>query len=480
MMTRTWIGFVCTVALALWSCTSSQRNAGTSSADGGSGSANEQPDAGATSGSPDAGTALGPPTRIGHWTYYGEQQGLSQDVRDVSADEGGNVYVAGGDALYAKARDAEQYLRFDWQNAGLSKKCNDPAQMMVDIPTTPFFQCPVISVGGAAAGKAIVGFDGFGHEGDGGAPWALETGGADVVAFDGAAGKMTRVRHVLTASPPHVICDNGHLEWVTTCDPGSPPVNLWFWNNGRRLTRRIRRVVVNHDPSSALYGDVWMGGNHGTLQVLLANAAARGWVDTVDPSFGFDPKWQDAKDIWEHIHPAVPDPNNPGDIIVGEGYGVSLDPRSGMPWGSNGIRTTTIYGYPDLVHRQWVFTTNQLAVWPQFALGDDIRSISFCPDGRLWVASISRGLGVIDPNTASVLGHVSLPNDAGALTVSCDASDGSLWVGPVAGGLLRYRNGTFESVVVSDPTGATSPPEFASHPVVNVQYDRWTSPGPRI
>lgn len=422
------------------------------------------------------------PLKIGDWTYYGTGRGLSSDVRDVSADEGGNVYVAGSDAVYAKSRDAEQFLRFDWQNAGLSQKCNDPAQMNVDVPTTPFYQCPVISVAGAATGKAIIGFDGFGHEGDGGSPWALETGGADVLAFDPILGTLTRTRHVLTAAPPHVICDNGHLEWVTTCDPGNPPVNLWFWNNGRRLTRRIRRIVVNHDTSSPLYGDAWMGGNHGTLQVLLANATARGWADTVDPSFGFDPKWQDAKDFWEHIHPAVADPNNPGDIIVGEGYGVSIDPRNGQPWGSNGIRTTTISGYPDLVHRQWGFTTNQLAVWPEFPLGDDIRSISHCPNGQLWVASDWHGLGLISTDTlqGQVIDRVPLPQNAGALTVGCDPADGSLWVGPVQGGLLRYRNGVFEQVVVQDPTGATHPPDFASHPVLNVQFDRWSEPGKRL
>lgn len=473
-------------ALAVFGCSTSKHPDASAEPDGGVVGATEQPDAGSTpvaptptptpdAGTPDAGSTLVPPLRIGRWTYSGEAQGLSKDVRDVSPDEGGNVYVAGGDALYAKQRGDDQFLRFDWQNAGLSKKCNDPAQLNVDIPATPFFQCPVNSVGGAAPGKAVVGFDGFGHEGDGGSPWALETGGADVVAFDPTKGTLTRVRHVLTAAPPHVVCDNGHLEWVTTCvaptpAPGQPPLVLWFWENGRRLTRRIRRVVVNHDLTSPLYGDVWMGGNHGTLQVLLNNATARGWVDTVDPSFGFDPKWQDAKDVWEHVHPAVENPAAPGDIIVGEGYGVSIDPRNGQPWGSNGIRTTGMFGYPDLVHRQWGCSTSTLAVWPQFPLGDDISSISHCPDGSLWVASTSRGLARIDTDLKVVLARVPLPDGTGALTVACDP-DGSLWVGRAAGGVLRFRNGQFEAV---DPTPAA--PAFASHPVLNVQFDTWTTP----
>jgi hypothetical protein len=34
----------------------------------------------------------------------------------------------------------------------------------------------------------------------------------------------------------------------------------------------------------------------------------------------------------------VPNPANPNDISVGEGYGVAVDPRNGQPYGSNGLR----------------------------------------------------------------------------------------------------------------------------------------------
>jgi hypothetical protein len=413
--------------------------------------------------------------KLGDWTYYGSHQQLPGDVHDASADEAGNVYVAGGDAVYVKTRTAEQFLRFDSENAGLSKRCNDIKYLTDPVPAAPFQQCPVISVGGAAPGTALVGFDGFGYEGDGGAPWALTTGGADVVAFDAAAGKLTRTRHVLVAAPPHVICDYGHVEWTSTCvapaaTPGQPPPPApWFWDHGRRLVRRIRRIVVNHMVGTDLYGDTWFGGNHGTLSVLLHDAARRGWVDTIEP--GFDPYWADARDVWEHVHPAVTNPANPADIIVGEGYGVAIDPRNGQPYGSNGIRTTGLYGYPDLVHRQWGFSTNKLAVWPEAPLGDDIRSVTMCADGGLWVASTWHGLGRIDVDTMTVTDLVALPGNAGALTVACDPSDGSLWVGPTAGGLLRYRNGAFEKIDLS--AGA---PAFASQPVLNVQFDTWTTP----
>jgi len=95
-----------------------------------------------------------PVVRIrGNWTYYDVGQGLSQDVQDVSADEGGNVYVAGGDAVYVKKKGDDQFLRFDAKNAGLTETCNDLAYIdpaNIQYPPTPPYLCRVISVAGAA------------------------------------------------------------------------------------------------------------------------------------------------------------------------------------------------------------------------------------------------------------------------------------------------------------------------------------------
>src|SRR5919198_98045 len=201
-----------------------------------------------------------PPVRIGSWSYYGVPQELSPEIHGISPDEGGNVYVAAGDAVFAKARAGERFLRYDAENAGLSKRCNDTAEMFNQTPPRPFEMCQIISVAGAAPGQALIGFDGYGWEADGAAEWAKNTGGVDVVAFDAAAGKMTRTRHVLTAAPPHVVCDYGHVQWVDTCEPpaGTKPLP-WrpWWESGRRLFRRVMHIAVNHDPSTLMYGDAW-------------------------------------------------------------------------------------------------------------------------------------------------------------------------------------------------------------------------------
>jgi hypothetical protein len=418
---------------------------------------------------------------IGRWTYYGQGQSLSADVRDVSADEGGNVYVAGGDAFYAKKKTDGQFLRFDASNAGLTRNCNDPAQMKNDNPPAPYTLCPVISVAGAAPGKVFVGLEGFGIEAElgGGAVWAIQSGGADVVAFDGAAGAAHRSRHVFPASPPHVVCGTNGESFVATCDPN----DLW-WQNGRRLFRQVMRIAVNHDRSSAMYGDAWMGGNHATFSALLANAESRGYWDR---TAGLGPQWADAKDVWEHVHPAIY--GLYGEFLVGETHALSIDPRNGQVWGSNGIRTAYVTGYgSDLSNPQWwmgpIFfdPTGATSPVPYYDLwkdsgdpwsgptNDQVRSVSHCLDGTLWVGSATHGLARIDPGggvSYLPLPDASLGNSVSA--VACDPADASVWIGLGNGGLMRLQGGTFTKVAIA---GA---PAFAGQQVQSIQVDRWSS-----
>jgi hypothetical protein len=426
----------------------------------------------------DAGAAKGassPPTTIAGWTYYGSGQGLSGDVHDVSADEGGNVYVAGGDALYAKGPSDGQFRRFDAANAGLTRNCNDKSEIMNPFPPKPFYLCPVISVAGAAPGRAVVGLKGLDQSADLGSTWIFKTGGADVVSFDGHAGTLSRVRHVEIGSPPHIVCGaNGEVN-SGTCS--SPTDYWWVW--GRRLLRQVFRITVNHDKSTAMYGDTWFAGNHGTFAVLLANAASRGWTDR---TAGFDPEqWADAKDVWEHMHPSIT--SSTGAFLLGESWALSIDPRSGTPWGSNTIRTAYVVGYgPDLSGRNWwdmgpATKSAFYDLWPDSGdewagpTNDHVRAMSHCADGTLWIASTTHGLAKIDPSGA--VSYPPLPDPAvntGVSAIACDPSDGSIWMGLVQGGVLRLRGDTYEA---ADPAGA---PGFAHHPVASIQVDAWSTP----
>ncbi len=434
------------------------------------------------------------------WTFYGSGQGLPATVYDVSADEGGNVYVAGSDAVYAKRRGDQGFLRFDAKNSTLTQNCytapaeNDPSfdaainGSQHPNPPGPPILCPVISVAGAAPGVAAVGFKGLGTDGDPDANWAQDSGGMDVVTFDGTT--LARKRHGFIASPPGVICGPypGHPNEERTSSCGDP----WeyFWTVGRRKLRQVNRIVVNHDQGSPMYGDMWMGGTHATFAALLANAGARGYPDHTAGQT--DPKWADAKDVWEHDHPAWYDAAS-GLFLTNYTYALSLQPGSGTPWGSNGLRTAYVtggyggalqgdnwwIGPTDAAHPLWidVWTDPGTPSAPTDPLGgadDHIESLSFCDDGTLWMASSTHCLARRDPGGG--FSGVDLPDPAthgnNAYAVACDPSDGSVWIGLGWGGVMRYKNGAF---TVLDPN-APGMPAVVRQPVRSIQIDRWASP----
>jgi hypothetical protein len=406
-----------------------------------------------------------PPMQRGAWTFFGPGQGLSDDVQDVSADEGGNVYVAGGDALYAKGPADASFLRFDASNAGLTRNCNDLSEFHVEAPSRPFSMCRVLAVAGAAPGKAIIGFDSFPIEQQNGAAWTYAAGGADVVAFDRAARTLTRTRHAWLASPPHVICATPtYARGLATCPDGD-----YWWENGRRIVARIRRVVVNHDRASPMYGDVWLGGQHGTFSAILANAAARGLVDR---TAGFGPAWADAKDTWEHEHPSLDGPD--GAFLNGEGWALSIDPITGLPWGSNELRTTYLGGYGADLSDDRFWMGPKLDLWPDPPAtfdgpsADGVRSMSHCPDGTLWIGSLTHGLARIDPGGQVHTAGVPDPG-RGVSAVACDPTDSSVWIGLAGGGVMRLGAGGFERL---DPAGL---PAFTGNPVQSIQIDRWSA-----
>ncbi len=415
---------------------------------------------GGVDGGADGGVALEPPVSKDGWTFYGQSQGLSADVRDVSADEAGNVYVAGGDAIYAKTAAGWSFLRFDWQNAGLTRNCD----------ATGTTQCPIISVAGGAPGVAAIGFQGLGTDGDNDPEWQLDSGGADIAAFDGHT--LRRTRHVLVASPPGVVCESRQN-----------PCPAWdfTWTHGRRKLRQVYRIAVNHMRSHVQYGDVWMGGTHATFSVLLANARARGWADLTAPY----PSFADARDVWEHDHPAIA---ANGLFLTGETWAIAIDPLSGDPWAANEFRTATKKGYGAGAAQWWVPLWppydpadqfhSYLDIWPDRSTNatdpawmDAVASMSFCDDGTLWFASSLHGLARRDPGTGA-LTFVDLPAGHGssATAVACDPSGGSIWVGLGWGGLARLEAGAWSF----PPKGLG--PAFTGNPVRSIQIDRWSSP----
>jgi hypothetical protein len=450
------------------------------------------------------------------FTFYGAAEGLSDDIHDVSPDEGGNVYVAGGDALYVKTRGDEQFLRFDAANGGLSRACFEDQYSQCDLagfppcsavtppPDSAFFLCTVQAVAGAKSGQAIVGYRGYGDAVQHYTDWATRTGGADVVVFDPLRKSLRRARHVWIASPPHTICTSqGEARW----QPGDPPCTAddGWWNSGRRLFRNVLRIAVNHDVSSPKYGDAWFCGEHGTFAALFNEEKGQRYLDRTAgfPEFADTDGLGNAKSVWEHEHPTRHDEDN--SFINEKCWSISIDPRD-RPWASNQYRTAFIdypastlstddfgmspyfgsiagctsdtardcayIGYDIWADPPNAATSSGQYYWPNWNF-DAVIAVAACPDGRVWVGSFMHGL-------AEVRGSNYFGGDDPRLatpiqSLACDV-DNWLWIGFQDGTIGHFDtvHGTFQLV---DTTGA---PGFATHVVQNIQIDRWTPDGKSI
>jgi hypothetical protein len=385
----------------------------------------------------------------GNFTFWGPAQGMPEPVWDVSADEGGNVYVAAGDVLLAKAAGDRDFRRFEPATAGLTLSCDEAG-------TTA---CPLRAVAGMDAGRAVIGYEGVGTYDDDSDPlWMRRSGGLDVVSFDGTA--IALERHVEVASPSH-----------TECHPLDQ-----VWLEGRFKTRTVQRLAVNHDRSRPLsHGDVMISGQHGTLSIFVADPQARRWPDLIKDAVGYD----DTYGVWEHHHP---DNYMHGRMLTGEGWAVAIDPTTNVPWYANQFRLASLPAYATSSRPSWQNywgpqspEAPYLAIWqPESSpdderLRDNVLSISFCDDGTMWVASYNHGIARRAPG-ATDFEKLDVPG-GGARSIACDPSDGSVWVGYSWGGFARLKGGAFQS-----PIAWTDLPGFAQSAVVNIQIDRWSTP----
>jgi hypothetical protein len=300
----------------------------------------------------------------------------------------------------------------------------------------------------------------------------------DLLAYDGA--KLTKTRHVYVASPPGVICAQVEGPGSTVCNPWD-----YFWLEGRRKLRNVYRIVVNHHVGTPQHLDVWMAGTHATFAALFNDQAEqRGFqgnvpitncpnVPHVDPTIC--PKFADATNVWEHAHPAFNTSTYPNGIVIGpnltgDTWAVAIAPN-GQPWAHNTLRLAAINGDTSRLDYTYMDWSEVFDLWPNPTIDDDyVQSMAFCPDGSLWVGSISHGLAQVNTKTGAVWGY-KLPG--GGQNVWALASDkaGTLWISTDWAEIVRYdtSSGTFSMT----PPGL---PELANHIAWNIQVDNFSTP----
>ncbi len=417
-----------------------------------------------------------PPTTEG-WTFYGMNEGGPEKVYGVTADAGGNIWVAGGEeGLFLLKPGATQFQRFTMAD-GLR-----PYGYMPDGSTPPGPKyLKVISVAGGPANTVFVGYQGLPGEGHDHCESNWDSGNPDPARYkSGDADKVTLM-------PDDTIS-------VVHYDIFSGPTIVRDEPQGREKLCDILRIA--YDPRTH---SVWFGGNHGFA-----------WGDA-DITHNPTCNGQLQCGVLEHVHPGFNGyvysheqedkkryPNDPSQwrvhyaLLTDAYYGVALDP-SGDVW-FGGAERSTRFRYvtsaggmenPDYFQAQLMteadeYAWNRFDIWPDAVTEPDVSrpeertpdwvsGIAVTGDGNVWVGSFGRGLAQLT-REGQVLRRISaeLVDRRGLVSsVAADPLDNSVWVGASwGGGLSRVKDNT-----VAHYSTAVFGFELANSRVSDIQVD---------
>ncbi|WNG31453.1 hypothetical protein F0U62_10070 [Cystobacter fuscus] len=368
------------------------------------------------------------------WTFYGTQHGGPRRIYGVSADEGGNVWVAGGeDGLFVLRPGATTFQRFTMEQ-GLR-----PYGYMPD-GSAPMGEkyLKVISVAGGPADTVFVGYEGRPGKGDEHCennwdgsrpdPSRYKSGDADKVTLR-ADGSLQVVHYDIFSGPGIVAAEM----------------------RGREKLCSILRIAYDKNTQS-----VWFGGNHGF---------ARG-----DANYQGNPTCNgqlDCSGVMEHVHPAI---NAYPDILLTDAYyGVSVHSSGDVLFGGANRSTRFLYGttgndYWEAQSRteDSPYVSNRIDIWPDLVGegsmpkpaerdDDNVSAMSVVGD-TVWVSSFTKGLARMNVNGGDVQ-YVSLGEKAEkALTaVEARTADGSVWVGARWLGIVyRLQGGAVKTYSCSE------------------------------
>ncbi len=367
------------------------------------------------------------------WTFYGTANGGPIVVKGVSADQGGNLWVAGAEeGLFLLRPDSDTFERFTMDD-GL-RPYGYPRANQGTI-TKKYLN--VLSVAGGPAGTVFVGYAGmppgpseYGCEdnwdGPNPDPNIYKSGDADKVTL---AGDGIRVVHYDISSGEGVVA-------------GEP--------RGREKVCDVYRIL--YDPRTS---SLWFGGNH-----------AYAWGD---PSYAGNPTCfgqLGCSGVMEHAHPLLNGYNREADAspsaLTNYYYGLAIEP-SGELWiggmfrsqhcasgnRGSGFWTCESQALSPSAHIDWWPDAVQSYSRPSGRTDDLVSDMDVGADGSLWISSFTNGIAHRLPGGGVDFISGGLVDPLHAYSIEVDPLDGSVWVGAGQGGLTRIKGGQFIAYGVS-------------------------------
>jgi len=397
-------------------------------------------------GTPDSGTVVYPDAQ--GWTFYGPEHGAPREVYGVTEDEGGNVWVAGGEeGLFLLRPGASTFQRFTLDD-GLR-----PYGYMADgsAPVGPKY-LKVIAVTGGPAGTVFVGYQG--------------------------QGDCESNYYIKGAKNPHIY-KSGDADKVTLTDTGLQVVHYDISSGpgvvGEEAGGREKLCSVLRIAWDKKHGNLWFGSNH-----------AFAWGDPNHPGTPPDCNGQRAcSGVQEHTHPHIVAKDASGHEfrLTDAYYGIAVRP-DGDVWFGGANRSTRFRYMTSKVPRDFETARkmtetrsaikNRIDIWadkvdevaipgPGDRVDDLVSGMALMPDGSVWVSSFAWGLARMDATGVVQRYALGTGADRFVSSVARDPSDDSVWAGHRwGGGLTRLKGDT-----VMRYSRALGP--LAYHPVWDIQ-----------
>ena len=390
----------------------------------------------------DGGSAPATPS-LADWKFFGTANGGPAMVNGVTADEGGNTWVAGGQEglfLLTQAEQAKgaaaQFKRFTMAD-GLHPYGFMPDGS--DVPAPHFLD--VLSVSGGRAGTVFVGYRGYDPSNPGGGNDVCENN------WDGA-------------KPDPSIYKSGDADRVTLKPDGTLAVVHYDIFSGPGMVKderagRERLCSIYRIQYVKNTGAVWFGGNHGFAvgQADFPGVQATGCSGANYGNYR-------CNGLYEHAHPAYAcyTSETGGSIATCtyRYYGLAPD-VSGSGFWVGGMERSVHFDFGSWAGNAmagfWAYEANQfnpayqLDIWPDAVANgsrpsqrtsDYVFGVAAMADGSAWFASFGHGLAHVTP---SGIGYLTAGLPSTYLTAAArDPQDDSLWAGGW-GGVSRISGG---------------------------------------